>query len=76
MEHVGAYPFQVTSINPTSYYPLLAFFVVYIIRKENVNDKKYRLILQDPPENTLIYTPSRRHFYSVKLKQGSFLFYS
>ncbi len=35
-----------------------------------------RLVLQDPPENTFIYAPSRRHFYGVKLNQGSFLFYS
>lgn len=35
-----------------------------------------RLVLQDPPENTYIYVPSRRHFYGVSLKQGSFLFYS
>ncbi len=35
-----------------------------------------RLILEEPPENTYIYAPSRRHFYGVKLKQGSFLFYS
>lgn len=54
MEHVGAYPFQVTSINPTSYYPLLVFLVVYIIRKENVNDKKY---------SSYITRPARKYSY-------------
>lgn len=35
-----------------------------------------RLNLQEPPENTYIYAPSRRHFQGVKLRKGSFLFYS
>ncbi len=39
-------------------------------------NNQLRLILEEPPENTYIYAPSRKHFYGVRLKQGSFLFYS
>ncbi len=37
-----------------------------------------RFILQEPPENTIIYSPSRVHFYKIKLKseKDSFIFYS
>ena len=37
-----------------------------------------RLILHQPPENTIIYAPSRVHFYGIKLRseEDSFIFYS
>lgn len=37
-----------------------------------------RLILHKPPENTIIYSPSRVHFYGIKLRNegDSFIFYS
>ena len=35
-------------------------------------NNQLRLILEEPPENTYIYAPSRKHFYGVRLKQGSF----
>ena len=35
-----------------------------------------RLVLQEPPENTYIYTPNRQCFYGISLKKDNFLFYS
>lgn len=37
-----------------------------------------RQILDEPPENTIIYAPTRVHFYSIKFKseKDSFIFYS